>query len=394
MTASVIATGLWVCVAAVAYAYAGYPVLIYVCSRLFGRGGEPPTVRKDDLPRVSLLIAAHNEERVIEARIINALATDYPADRLEIVVASDGCRDATPEIVRRYAHRGVRLLHAPQRRGKAATLNWAMPQLGGELVVLSDANTDVDPSAIRALARWFADPAVGVACGRLLLTDAATGENADGIYWKYETFLKRCEGRLGALLGANGAIYAIRRSLFVPIPNRTIVDDFLIPLVAKREHGCTIVYDAEAVAREETAPDVRSEFRRRARIGAGGFQVIGQLRRLLHPRRGWVALALVSHKVLRWCCPFFLIGALAGSACLWAHPVYRAAFLGQIGFYSVSLLVAQWPVGAKVPRLLRAAQMFTEMNAALLVGFWRWWNEAQAATWEPTERPLPLRKAA
>src|SRR5262249_30950742 len=148
-----------------------------------------------------------------------------------------------------------------------------------------------------------------VVCGRLVLTDPATGCNVDSYYWRYETFLKRCEGRLGALLGANGAIYAIRRELYTPIPGNTIVDDFVIPLRAKLRTGCRIVYDGDAVAREETPPNVGAEFHRRSRIGAGGFQSIGLLWRLLNPRSGWVAFTFFSHKILRWVCPFFLVAA-------------------------------------------------------------------------------------
>jgi cellulose synthase/poly-beta-1,6-N-acetylglucosamine synthase-like glycosyltransferase len=392
---SIIAAGFWISVAAVAYAYVGYPVTIWVAARMFGRGAEPGEIADDaDLPYVSLLIAAHNEEAVIEARIRNALASDYPTDRLEIVVACDGCSDATAAIVRRYAHRGVHLIHIPQRSGKAATINAAMPQLASEVVVLSDANTHVDPAAIRRLVRWFTDRTIGAVCGRLVLTDAAIGANADGVYWRYETFLKRCEGRLGALLGANGAIYAIRRELFVPIPPATIIDDFVIPLQAKLRSGCAIVYDSSATASEETAPDIAAEFRRRARIGAGGFQAIGLLWRLSDPRRGWVALAFVSHKVLRWCGPFFMLAAALGSALLYRHPLYRGALLVQAGFYCTSLAGALLPP-MRLPRLVRVAQLFTGMNAALLVGFWRWCSGAQGATWQPTARPaVELRRAA
>lgn len=384
----------WLSVVAVAYAYAGYPVIIWAAARLFGRSVERHEIVADsDLPRVSLLIVAHNEEAVIDGRIRNALASDYPAAKLDIVVACDGCSDGTAAIVRQYGRRGVRLISHVQRRGKAATINAAMPQLGSEVVVLSDANTDVDPAAIRRLVRWFADPAVGAVCGRLVLTDAAAGGNADGIYWRYETFLKRCEGRLGALLGANGAIYAIRRELFVPIPPPTIIDDFVIPLLAKLRSDCAIVYDDSATASEETALDIAAEFRRRARIGAGGFQAIGQLWRLSDPRRGWVALAFVSHKVLRWCVPFFMLGAAISSALLCRHALYRDALLVQAGLYGVSLAGALVPP-IRLPRFIRVAQLFAGMNAALLVGFWRWCNGAQGATWQPTARPAVERRRA
>lgn len=236
------------------------------------------------------------------------------------------------------------------------------------------------------MARWFGDPEVGAVVGRLVLVDPATGRNADGLYWKYETFLKRCEGRLGALLGANGAIYAIRRSLYEPIPPSTIVDDFVIPLLAKQRTGCGIVYDCEAIAVEESAPGVGDEFHRRARIGAGGYQAIGMLWRLLDPRRGWVAFAFLSHKVLRWLCPFFLIGAFVANLALVGRPLYRGLLVAQVAFYAVAAATALVPARVRFLRPLRLTTMFASMNAALLVGFWRWLRGRQRAAWKRTAR--------
>jgi len=213
------------CAAVVGFAYAGYPVVVWLLSRAFGRPPVPPPVESADLPSVSLLVVAHNEAGDIDARVRNALALRYPPGKLEVVVASDGSTDGTNEIVAGYADRGVRLLAFPENRGKAAALDAAVGHLTGDVVVLSDANTQMDPGAVRQLAAWFADPTVGVVCGKLVLTDPATGCNADGLYWRYETFLKQCEGRLGALLGCNGAIYAVRRSGFPRVPAGTIVDD-------------------------------------------------------------------------------------------------------------------------------------------------------------------------
>ena len=172
--------------------------------------------RSDDraLPTISVLIVAHNEEHIIRERIENLLALDYPSDKLELAVASDGSRDRTEAIVAEYAHRSVRLFAYEKNAGKAAALDATVPKLRGDIAVLSDANTMMEVRALRNLARWFSDPQVGIVCGKLVLTDPATGLNVDSMYWRYETFLKRCEGKLGALLGANGAIYAIRRSLF------------------------------------------------------------------------------------------------------------------------------------------------------------------------------------
>ena len=340
----------------------------------------------EEWPRLTLLIAAYNEEAVIEQRVRNALEMDYPRDRLEIVIGLDGCSDGTAEIVRGFGQRGVRLLEFDERRGKASVLNAAMNQVNGEIVVMSDANTDIDPQAARRLVQWFRDSRVGAVVGRLILTDPRSGGNADGLYWRYETFLKRCEGRLGALLGANGAIYAIRRKLYVPIPPETIIDDFVIPLLAKLHSGCAIVYDCTAVAREETPPDVTSEFHRRARIGAGGFQSIALLWRLLDPRRGWVAFTFLSHKVLRWLCPFFLIGLLASNVLLCDRPFFRRVLVAQMVFYGVSLLAAFVPGGVRLPKPIRLMTMFTSMNAALLVGFVRWLRKRQNAAWKRTTR--------
>jgi cellulose synthase/poly-beta-1,6-N-acetylglucosamine synthase-like glycosyltransferase len=381
-----LAVCLWTCFAAVFYAYIGYPVVIWCLSRLFGRRHTPPEVLDLDLPTLSFLVAAYNEESVIEERLRNALALDYPADKLQIVVACDGCNDATAAIVARYADRGVRLLNYVQRRGKSAALNAGFKELNGEIVLLSDANTNTDRLAARKLVRWFQNPDVGAVCGRLILTDPESGRNSESLYWRYETFLKRCEGRLGALLGANGAIYAIRQHLFQPIPPDTIVDDMVIPLEAKLRSGCAILYDCEAVAHEETAKDVRAEFHRRSRIGAGAFQCLARMGALLDPRNGWVAFTFLSHKALRWLCPFFLLALLISNVLLALDGVYQCLLLGQIAFYALAL-VGEWiPGRTRAVKVLRLATLFTGMNAALLLGFWRWLRGSQKVTWKRTVR--------
>jgi cellulose synthase/poly-beta-1,6-N-acetylglucosamine synthase-like glycosyltransferase len=377
---------LWVCFCAVGAVYLGYPALVFCLSRLFGRRPARPACGDECLPTVSLLIAAHNEEEEIEGRILNALALDYPAGKLEIVIASDGSTDRTNEIVRRFADRGVRLLAYSLNQGKATVLDKSVPRLTGEVVLLSDANTHFEPDAARKLAAWFADPAVGVVCGRLVLTDPRTGRNVDGVYWKYETFLKKCEGRLGALLGSNGAIYAIRKALFPGVRAGTIIDDFVIPLEAKRRSGCRIVYDCEAVAHEETAPTLRGEFRRRVRIGAGGFQSIGLLWPLLSPANGWVAFTFLCHKVLRWACPFFMLGLLATNVLLLGSPLYDALMVAQVAFYLAAGAGNWLPGRPRCLRYFRLPTMFVSMNAALLLGFFRWLLGRQKGTWRRTDR--------
>jgi cellulose synthase/poly-beta-1,6-N-acetylglucosamine synthase-like glycosyltransferase len=207
------------------------------------------------------------------------------------------------------------------------------------------------------------------------------------MYWRYENFLKECEARLGALLGANGAVYAIRRDAYVPIPGDTIIDDFVIPLLMKLRTKGTLVYDAEAIAREETPPRIRDEFRRRARIGAGGFQCLGRLWRLALPTAGWTALAFVSHKVLRWFAPLLLFLALvANTALAILDPAYRPLLALHATFYLTAGVCGFLPGNSAPVRLLRLTTLFTSMNFALAVGFWRWLSGTQGGTWQRTAR--------
>jgi len=380
---------LWVSLALVAYAYLGYPVLVHVLARLCGRRVAPPVASEEKLPNVSLLISAWNEEKWIADRVLNALHQDYPADRLRVVIASDGSTDRTCQIVRdlaaRYPGRVV-LRDFHERRGKATVLNSVLPELRTGIVVFSDANTFFDRDAVRNLVRWFGDRDVAAVCGKLHLIDSGTGLNVDSLYWRYENFLKEREARLGALLGANGAVYAIRKSGYIPIPGDTIIDDFVIPLQIKLRTRGRIVYDEQAVATEETPPHVSDEFRRRARIGAGGFQSLSRLWPLALPTAGWTALAFVSHKLLRWIAPLWLLVALGTNLLLLYQPGYRLLLALQVAFYALAALGLFLPGNGRLTRGLRLATLFTSMNAALAVGFWRWLAGLQGGTWQRTVR--------
>ncbi|MEX2177024.1 MAG: glycosyltransferase family 2 protein [Pirellulaceae bacterium] len=380
---------LWTSLALISYTYVGYPLLLFLAARLWGRRPEAPRSEPAPWPKVGLLISAHNEEAWIAGRIENALDQDYPADRLQIVIASDGSTDNTASIVREMSARypGRIVLHDnPRRRGKATVLNSLLPALDCEIVALSDANTLFDRAALRKLARWFRDPQVAAVCGKLHLVDPATGHNVDSLYWRYENFLKDCEGRLGALLGANGAVYAVRRSDYVPIPGDTIIDDFVIPLLIKLRTRSKIVYDSQAVATEETPPNVSDEFRRRARIGAGGFQSLARLWPLALPSAGWTALAFFSHKILRWFAPLFLLLALVANIGLLQTPEYRL-LLGMQGAFYLTAAVGMWVPGkGPLVRLVRLVTLFASMNFALAVGFWRWMAGTQTGVWQRTAR--------
>lgn len=375
--------------ALVGYAYAVYPLLVHLLARACGRRIAARPLSDDELPAVSLLISALNEEKWIADRILNALHQDYPAGRLRVVIASDGSTDRTCQIVRdlaaRYPGRIV-LFDFDSRRGKATVLNSVVPQLPTEIVALSDANTFFDRDAVRNLVRWFRDRRVVAVCGQLRLVDPATGNNVDSLYWRYENFLKVREALLGALLGANGAVYAIRRSQYVPIPGDTIIDDFVIPLQMKLHSGGQIIYDATAVATEETPPQVADEFRRRARIGAGGYQSAVRLWPLALPSAGWTSLAFVSHKLFRWLAPLCLVLAFAANLLLLDMPAFRLLLALQAAFYLLAAAGSLLPGRSAAVRGLRLATLFTSMNAALAVGFWRWLAGLQGGTWQRTAR--------
>ncbi len=381
----------WLSVATVAYAYVGYAVMVWLASvRRPDPAVRPRGVDQSrgsrDWPMVSLVIAAYKEEAWIIKRLQNAIEQDYPRDRLQILVGCDGNEDLTGELANAFRDNRVRVVVFPSRRGKASVLNDLAPTETGEVIVFSDANTLFERSALKNLARHFDDPSVGGVVGRLVLVDPQSGSNADGLYWKYENFLKGCEGRLGAVLGANGGIYAIRRDQYRPIPANTILDDFLIGMRV-HETPCRLLYDNTALAFEETPTTVEAEFKRRSRIGAGGYQSLGQLFGLLSPTRGWLALAFWSHKVLRWACPAALTMALTCNAALvWTSPSYAALMAAQGVFYTLALAISRFDRLPGVWKVLRLPQMFVQMNFALAVGFVHFAMGIRAGTWVRTER--------
>lgn len=385
----------WVSAGLILYAYVGYPVLIGLLSRCVPRPRftVPNSAASAGLPSVSLIIAAYKEESIILQRINNALAMDYPADKIEILIGCDGNEDATGELVRGVHDSRVRLMQFEKRRGKPSVLNDCAAAARGEILAFSDANTFWNRDALLRLVSPFRNHRVGGVCGQLLLTDPVTGGNVDGLYWRYENFLKRCEGRLGALLGFNGAIYAMRKSLWNSIPPQTIVDDFLIGMRIHQQHQ-RLLFDEAAVAHEESAPTVAAEFHRRARIGAGGFQSLCWLLPLLAPWHGSVAFAFWSHKVLRWLCPLFMVIALAANLLLIPHHWgYAALFISQVAFYGPAIAGLYSPGQGVSSKLLKLSSLFVSMNAALAVGFYRWAGNRQSGAWKRTARTQELPQA-
>jgi cellulose synthase/poly-beta-1,6-N-acetylglucosamine synthase-like glycosyltransferase len=389
-------TILWISLGLLGWSYLAYPVVLAgLCAFHDLRGalrffaGGPDRRERGapvEWPRVTLVLAAYDEESCIRAKIENCLALDYPADRLEIVVGCDGCKDGTPVVARDTGKGRVRVAELSPRQGKASVLARLVPNVSGDVVVLTDANVELHPGAIRALARRFRDPSVGAVVGRLRFR-MRRGES-EGAYWAYESFLKYLEGKLGCVIGANGGIYAVRRILFGRLPPDTITDDFVVPArIAVR--GWRVPFEPTAVAWEDVRDDPREEFGRRARIGAGNWQALARLPDLLDPRTGFVAFAFVSHKLLRWLGPLLLGLALVSNAFVALEPGAwgtRALLVAQLGCYGLAAM------GDRGGAAGRGARHFVAMNAALAAGFWRFLRRTQAAAWRRTER-VPARAA-
>jgi glycosyltransferase involved in cell wall biosynthesis len=348
--------------ALVTYTYVGYPALLWVAQLLFRR-----PVRKAEIePPVSLLIAAYIEAEVIQAKVRNSLALDYPVDKLEIVIASDGSTDATARIVRSTESEGkgrVRLLEFPVNRGKIRCLNDAVPQLRGEIVIFSDASSMLASDSVRNLVTNFADPRVGAASGvyQVLNHDASATGHQEDFYWKYETFLKLQEAKLGALTGAHGSLYAMRRSLY-PFPHvGTINDDFVIP-TSVLKHGFRIAYEPNAVAYEEAYE--MEGFGRRVRITAGNIEQLCEVGPLLWPPRPLALLCFLSHKGGRLLAPVALALCLVSALSLWHSPFYKWLAITQLSFYGLALLGA---LGLLRSKLLKLPYYFSMINASLFV---------------------------
>ena len=349
------------------YTYAVYPLVVWMLAQLFGR--EP--LRQDVTPPVSLLIPAYNEETHIEAKLRNSLALDYPTGKLEICVASDGSTDRTNAIVERFRAQGVKLFAMSGHLGKSAMLSRTVPLLWGELIILSDTSSALEADALRRLVRNFADRRVGCVSGlyRLKGADDLRGEG-EGLYWRYETFIKRQESRLHSILGAHGAFYGFRKALFERLAESSINDDYLLPMRIVAQ-GHRVVYEPAAVAWEQEVSSVRGEFARRRRIAAGNCQQIVELRHLLSPRYGWVAFTFFSHKVLRTVAPLFMLALFASS--LWLPQPAAAIWVGlQTLFYASAAIGYICQRRGWVVKWLSPPLYFCLGNLAMLIGLWRY----------------------
>lgn len=376
----------FVCAGLVTFHYLLYPSLVILLARLRGdRRDAAPMQAATPYPTLTVVIAAYNEERVIAAKLENTLALDYPADRLRVVVAAHGSSDATAEIAGGFAARGVTVLHDPVRRGKTAALNRAVEATASEIVVFSDANNNFNADALLQLVRHFADPKVGGVCGLKQIYDAHDRESAvgDGLYWKYESAIKIAESRLGSITTADGEIFAVRRELYRTLDESLINDDAAITLDLVRS-GYRVLYEPGARSYEHASIRIEDDFNVKVRMVSGGFQTLARNWRFLIPPRSAFAFAFLSHKVLRWLAPEFLILMLAASLMLAATPFFLVVLLGQVAFYALAWAGWRMRARATLPIAIYVPFYFCAMNLAALFGLYR--HLTQSTQWKKAER--------
>ena len=385
-------TFFWVSLTLLVYVYVGYPAVAAVRARFWAT----QRLRAPIEPKVSIIVIAHNEAERIDARLENLLALDYPRRQLEIIVGSDGSSDDTVERARQYERFGVSVRAFQQHRGKPAVVNALLPLVRGEIVLFADARQRFDGRSLRELVANFADPRVGAASGELVVSandGTVTAGHGAAFYWRYEKFIRSAEGRVDSTVGATGAIYAIRHSLFEPIPDDTLLDDVLVPLRVMRR-GYRVVFEPNARAYDDASSTARQEFVRKTRTIAGTFQLMAREGWLFNPLRNRLWFETISHKVLRLALPMFHASVLVSNIVVADSGFYGLTLALQVTFYAAAV------VGLTRRDSRNRSIVFTAPCAvclllwATVVGFYRFITHRQQVTWERVPAPAAQRDVA
>jgi cellulose synthase/poly-beta-1,6-N-acetylglucosamine synthase-like glycosyltransferase len=347
------------------YAYFGYPAWLWVRKRIRPRAvkSQPYT------PFASIVMVVRNEAPILRRKLENLLALDYPRDQFEVIAVSDGSEDGTQEILASYARDSrVRAIINKVARGKAAGLNEAVAIAKGELVVFTDARQYIEPRAVRLLAENFADPGVGCVSGELMLGDPQSGESVSGVglYWRMEKYIREMEAASASVVGATGAIYAVKRRFLVPLPAEIILDDVFIPMNVVRQ-GARVAFEPRARAWDAADLGRDREFARKVRTLNGNYQLL-QIAPWLLSSANPIRFEFVSHKLLRLIAPFALAITMVVSFLL-PQPIYKFAFWSQLGFYGLSVLAMVHLTRGPVTHLANAALTFVTLNTAAVVAF-------------------------
>jgi cellulose synthase/poly-beta-1,6-N-acetylglucosamine synthase-like glycosyltransferase len=386
----------WICILFTVYVYAGYPLLLAILARFRRKPQEYPEIT----PQVSILISAYNEQDVIASKLENTLSLDYPPDCMQILVAVDGSDDRTAEIVQSFADRGVEMSYDIRRRGKTAAINRALPRLRHEIIVFSDANNLYAADALLELVKPFSDPRVGAVTGsKNIMDDADAHAKADGLYWRYESLIKKNETRLGSCTGVTGEILAIRRSLYQPPPDRVINDDFFIGMGVLRQ-GYRLVYAPTAHSHERSSLTEKDEALRRSRIVAGRYQAMLMSGSLLPWRSPLLVWQIVSHKFMRPLVPLMMIIAIlaTAAACIWQLPAMPLAWLYLARPYNFVFLAAEFLIGilaifggslkekGLVGKVLYVPTFIVNSNLASILGLYSFFTGKQTSLWRRARR--------
>ena len=382
----------WICLFLVFYTYLGYGILLMVLLKvknLFKSSAKKATLQ-EYYPSVTLLVAAYNEEQDISQKIQNSLALNYPGEKISFLFITDGSNDETPKIVTKFPE--VMHLHQAERKGKIAAVARAMPYVNSEVTVFTDANTMLNPDAVRNLVRHYQNPETGAVAGEKRIispgNDAAAGAG-EGFYWKYESTLKKWDSELYSVVGAAGELFSIRTGLFEHVPADTLIEDFYMTLRIA-QGGYRVVYEPEAYAIEPPSASSGEELKRKIRIAAGGIQAIVRLKSLLNPfRYGILSFQYISHRVLRWtltplALPVLLISNLI--LALQGRTFYQVILAGQLFFYLMAL-TGYWLESRKIKfKAFFIPYYFCMMNYAVYAGFLRYIRGRQSVLWERAQR--------
>ena len=375
------ATLFWLCMAIVVYTYVGYGIVLYLLvfvKRLATKAKPLADITDDRLPEVTLMVCAYNEEDIIAEKMDNTRRLDYPSDRLHLVWVTDGSNDNTNVLLSAYPE--VKVIYSPERRGKAAALKHGIKEIDTEIVMMTDANTMLNPEAVREVARLMQDPKVGCVSGEKTVMARSNSDEAaqgEGLYWKYESTLKRLDSELYSAMGAAGELCVIRRQLMTDIPDDTLLDDFIISMEIVKK-GYKIAYTSNAYAMEYGSADLHEESKRKRRIAAGGLQSCWRLRSLMNPlRHPVVAFQFVSHRVLRWTitpvCLFALVPLNTLLVLSGEGIVYTIIWILQILFY------------ASAAAGVRISKYFIFMNLNVFRGMAYLFNNS-TGMWEKAKR--------
>lgn len=380
----------WIGIGVVFYTYLGYGVVLYILVKIKEIFTKPVTLRlPEPLPEVTLLIAAYNEEAIVNDKMANCHALDYPAEKLKITWITDGSNDHTNELLQAYQN--ATILFRPERQGKTAALNRAIQFIETPFVVFTDANTMLNPGAIKEIIRLFTDPKVGCVAGeKRVEIQAEQGATAgEGIYWKYESALKRLDYRLYSAVGAAGELFAIRTDLFEQMPQDTLLDDFILSLRIAAK-GYKIAYSKDAYALESASLNMKEEEKRKIRISAGGLQSVYRLRSLLNIfRYGILSFQYISHRVLRWTLTpimLFLLFPLNILLSFTGEPIYVIIMIMQVIFYLMGYLGYKMEQRHIRNKLLFVPYYFLFMNINVIRGYLYLSTHKGRGTWEKARR--------